>query len=205
MRRLGVAAACIGAAAVCATPAPAQPGQTEPCPRYDGKYEIPQGWEGSPASGVSVIAAGEEQVTVGIAQGFVLTRFCYKTGVRGGGTTSAESPIVGPATVMISKTNSGGGLSHVTFDVEPWAPPVAQPPVAQPPVVLPAPPVAPPPVALPVPPVVPAPPVTQPAPPAPRVSPKRPVKLTKRKARKKPSRNRPRVRRKKPRVLPFTP
>jgi hypothetical protein len=201
MRRLGVAAACMGAAAVCATPALAQPGQTEPCPRYDGKYEIPQGWEGSPAPGVAVMAANEEQVTVAIAQGFVLTRFCYKTGVHGGGTTSAESPIVGPATVVISKTNPGGGLSHVTFDVEPWTPPVTQPPVAPP-----APPVAPPPVALPVPPVAPAPPVTQPAPPAvPRVSPKRPVKITKRKARKKPSRKRPRIRRKKPRVLPFTP
>jgi hypothetical protein len=212
MRGLAVAAACIAAAGMCAAPAAAQPGQTEPCPRYDGKYEIPAGWEGSPAPGVGVVVADEEQVTFTIADGFVLTRLCYKTGVRGGGATSAQAPIVGPATVTVTKTNPGGGLSHVTFDVEPWVPPVQPPiPPAQPPVPPAQPPV--PPVQPPVPPVQPPVPPVQPlVPPAePKATPKRPVKKTKRKVRKarkvrkKPSRKRAKVRWRKPRVLPFTP
>ena len=105
------------AALAFAAPALAQSGQTTVCPTYDGKYEVDTGWEGAAAPGISV-SGGEEQVTVTVAAGYTLTQFCYKTGQGGGGATSAEAPIVGPASFTISKTNSGGGISHVTFDVQ---------------------------------------------------------------------------------------
>ena len=101
-----------------AAPALAQPGQTEVCSKYDGKYELGGGWEGAAAPGITVGPATDEQVTVTVAAGFRLSQFCYKTGQGGGGATSMEAPIVGPATFTISKTNRGGGISHITFDTE---------------------------------------------------------------------------------------
>ena len=104
----------------------AQTGQTEVCSSYDGKYELSGGWEGSPVAGITISDASDEQVTVTVAAGFTLSQFCYKTGEGGGGTTSLEAPIVGPASFTISKTNIGGGISHITFDtnVTPPPPPV---------------------------------------------------------------------------------
>ncbi|MBD0349036.1 MAG: hypothetical protein ICV59_07780 [Thermoleophilia bacterium] len=98
----------------------AQTGQTDVCPTYDGKYEIEGGgWEGPAASGIRIVSAGGNEVRIEVAAGYTLSAFCYKTGSGGGGATSAEAPIVGPATFTITKTVAGGGISHVTFDVGP--------------------------------------------------------------------------------------
>jgi hypothetical protein len=102
----------------------AQPGQTEVCPSYDGKYELGGGWEGSPVAGITISNASDGQVTVTVAAGFTLSRYCYKTGSGGGGATSLEAPVVGPASFTINKTNTGGGISHITFDTSVTPPPV---------------------------------------------------------------------------------
>ena len=126
--KVGVIAASVAALGtmIFASAAMAQTGQTEVCASYDGKYELDGGWEGSPVAGITIGDASDEQVTVTVAAGFTLSQFCYKTGSGGGGTTSLEAPIVGPATFTISKTNIGGGISHITFDtnVTPPSPPV---------------------------------------------------------------------------------
>jgi hypothetical protein len=96
----------------------AQPGQFAVCPKYDGKFEVGRGWEGSPAAGITVSEANDVRIVVHVAEGYTLVRLCYKTGVGGGGATSAEVPIAGPAAFTISRTAVGGGLSHVTFDTE---------------------------------------------------------------------------------------
>ena len=124
--RMGVIAASVAALAtmVFANAAMAQTGQTEVCPSYDGKYQLDGGWLGSPVAGITIGDASDEQVTVTVAAGFTLSQFCYKTGEGGGGTTSLEAPIVGPASFTISKTNTGGGISHITFDTNVTPPPV---------------------------------------------------------------------------------
>ncbi len=116
--RMGViaASAAVLVTMVFASAAMAQTGQTEVCSSYDGKYELSGGWGGSPVAGITISDASDEQVTVTVAAGFTLSQFCYKTGAGGGGTTSLEAPIVGPASFTISKTNTGGGISHITFD-----------------------------------------------------------------------------------------
>jgi hypothetical protein len=96
----------------------AQPGQFAVCPKYDGKFEVGRGWEGSPAAGITVSSANDGSIVVQVADGYTLVRLCYKTGVGGGGATSLDVPIAGPATFTISRTAVGGGLSHVTFDTE---------------------------------------------------------------------------------------
>ena len=113
---------CIAIAAALATlvfaqGAFAQPGQIAVCPTYDGKSEN-GGWEGSAAPGITIVSARDDEVTIRVEQGYTLVRFCYKTGSGGGGETSLEAPITGPATFTIRKTNKGGGISHVTFDTE---------------------------------------------------------------------------------------
>jgi hypothetical protein len=100
----------------------AQAGQVTVCPTYDGKSQNGS-WEGSAAPGITILSASDEQVTVRVEEGFTLVRFCFKTGSGGGGETSAQAPITGPATFTITKTNRGGGISHVTFDTEPTSTP----------------------------------------------------------------------------------
>ncbi|MEJ7567312.1 MAG: hypothetical protein WKF41_03510, partial [Gaiellaceae bacterium] len=116
--KVGVIAASVAALATMAfaNTAMAQTGQTDVCPTYDGKYELGGGWEGVSVAGITIGAASDEQVTVTVAAGYTLTQLCYKTGQGGGGATSVDVPIVGPATFTISKTNTGGGISHITFD-----------------------------------------------------------------------------------------
>src|SRR5215210_683134 len=110
--KVGFIAASIAALAtmVFASSAMAQAGQTTVCSKYDGKYELGSGWEGAPPAGITVSNASDEQVTITVAAGFTLSQFCYKTGQGGGGATSREAPVVGPASFTISKTNRGGGI-----------------------------------------------------------------------------------------------
>ncbi|MBA2475348.1 MAG: hypothetical protein H0V40_05265, partial [Actinobacteria bacterium] len=115
MKKVLLIVAALGMLAF-AAPALAQPGQTEVCPSYDGKYELDGGWEGAAAPGITIAAASDEEVIVTVADGFTLSQFCYKTGQGGGGATSREAPIVGPASFSITKTVAGGGISHITFD-----------------------------------------------------------------------------------------
>jgi len=168
----GVFAAIVAGAF--AAMSPAAYAQTDVCPTLDGKYEIPQGWQGTPAPGITVISSSEESFTFQVAAGYTLVSLCFKTGQEGGGSVSASLPIVGPATVTISKTTTGGGLSHVTFDTEitvtPPPPPPPPPPASPPP---PAP-VAPPP-----------PPAVAPVAPAPKPKPKKKAKKKVKKVKKK--------------------
>jgi hypothetical protein len=95
----------------------AQPGQVGVCPTYDGKSQN-GGWDGSAAPGITIMSASDGEITIRVEDGYTLVRFCYKTGSGGGGATSMEAPITGPATFTITKTNTGGGISHVTFETE---------------------------------------------------------------------------------------
>lgn len=170
----GVFAAIV--AGVFAAMSPAAYAQTDVCPTLDGKYEIPQGWQGTPAPGITVIASSEESFTFQVAAGYTLVGLCFKTGQGGGGSVSASLPIVGPATVTISKTTMGGGLSHVTFDTEITVTPPPPPPP-------PSPPPAPPPPPAPV--VPPPPPAVAPVAPAPKPKPKKKAKKKVKKVKKK--------------------
>lgn len=188
MRKLSLAILAVAGALAAMTPAAMSPtayAQTDVCPTLDGKYAIPQGWEGTPAQGITVISATEESFTFQVAAGYTLVGLCFKTGQGGGGSLSASLPIVGPATVTISKTNTGGGLSHVTFDTEitvtppppPGPPPPGPPPPGPPP---PGPPPAPPPPA-----VAPSPPPAAPKPKPKKKAVKKKVVKKKAKAKKK--------------------
>ena len=82
MRLKGVCVAVLIAAASAgglASPARAQEGQVDVCPTYDGKYEVDGGWAGAAAAGITISSASDEQVTVTVAAGYTLVRFCYKT------------------------------------------------------------------------------------------------------------------------------
>ncbi|MBA2461674.1 MAG: hypothetical protein H0V45_07930 [Actinobacteria bacterium] len=122
--KVGVLAAIVAALST-ATGAPsalAQPGQDAVCPSYGYTYGD-GAWEGAAAPGITIAVSGEGQVTVSVASGYTLTRFCYQMEQGDSGATSVEAPIVGPAVFAIGTTQTGGTISHITVETSVAPPP----------------------------------------------------------------------------------
>ena len=68
------------------------------------------------ASGITVVG-DDEFVTVTIPAGVTVTHVCVKTGQSGSAVVSGGTPYVGPTSFTVTKTGTGGGISHLEFAI----------------------------------------------------------------------------------------
>jgi hypothetical protein len=89
------------------------------CPSLDGKFEVGSGWENTPAPGIEIVSASDEEVVFTVTEGFALIDMCVKTGKElNNFITDAELPVPGPITITVGKAAGGLGLGHLTFDTQ---------------------------------------------------------------------------------------